>query len=205
MSAAEFQAEYWMGFARGVAKAVKRPPTYSVEDWEAEAYLGLAKALKELQDKGGSVVQAHLGRSIRDHLFHDCTMRAYGMGSTKDHVRRPEFSRVACQARTGSMDEEAPGDNEGEPFTRHDVVADPMAADPLEEAAGALLRRHLDEWAATAPPALAQALEHLLEGRESASEVARELGVTTWAVQGARTRMRASVRLFLEERGYTCP
>lgn len=203
----EREAAFWMGFARGVARAVPRPSTYSPEDWEAEAYLALAKELKAIERDGGeAVVRAHLGRTIREHLFHDCTMRALGMRGTKSEIPRPEFSRVACQARTGSMDEPTPGSEDtGEgPLTRHDVVADPHAPDPLEEVMGVDLKAAVDDWARTTTPTRRVHLDYMLQGVSRAT-VAVALGVSVDAVSDIRKRIRSELRDYLNARGFTCP
>lgn len=204
---ADRDAPFWMGFARGVAKATPRPSTYEVEDWEAEAYLALAKALKALEAGGAEkVIRAHLGRTIREHLFHDCTMRALGMRGSKDNIPRPEFSRVATRARTWSMDESTPGseDTGDSPLTRHDMVADPNAPDPLDETLGADLKAAIMAWGVTTTPTRREHLGFMLD-EVPRHTVAALMGVSTNAVSDIRKRIRAELRDYLNARGFACP
>lgn len=198
---ADREAHYWMGFARGVARATPRPPTYTAEDWEAEAFLGLAVALKRLEPRGPRATFApFIRRVISGHLSTARTDAYRSATPGPGGASRAEWANVHSMDEPGT----APEGGDEEALDRHELLADPNSPNPYERAVCAELRSNLDAWAATATPTLRAHLGYLLAGL-TPSELAPVLGVTVDAVQGARKRLRAELRTYLQARGYACP
>jgi len=184
-------ARYWYGYALSMAKG--RPPLYSQEDWQAEALVGLAKAVSDLPSGAPMPLQAvYVKRAVSTHLAK--ARRNVNNGPTADSGPRVTYA-------TAKRLDEPQNLGGGEIGTRHDVVGDPASPDPWRSFTEATLRADLREFAATLGASHRQAFGFLLRSLEPA-EVARITGRTETAESNLRLRVRRKLRTALEARGY---
>lgn len=194
-------AARWMPLARSLARRYAPPPTYSREDWDAEAYLGLATALRDADPMQGArasfvhtVVKRHLTKARRDvnkapkapvELWLYLRNEA-GYGNTPDPPR-------VTYAKAVSLD--APVDNydDGDVLTGHDVTPAPASPDPAEVAEiASQVAYRLDQVRAAAggmSPVERMTLGHMLRGLSTAQSAKAGAG-THAAVRTRRTRVR---------------
>lgn len=193
------EAPYWMSYARSLSHHFYVPPLYTQEDWEAEAYLGLAVALRHLEPRGPrptyapfikTVVINHLSKVIKSVL-----MRPLDGGNAGPP--RAAFGRA--QSLDVALDF-----NDGEGGTRHDIVPDVRSPDPLNEAIGSAMMDRVHALKPYLNDTELESLDDLLAGVE-VEDAARARGHSVSAAENRRYRIRALLRYVLRQEGYDVP
>lgn len=193
---ANAEAPHWLGLARALARRHPAPPLYSREDWEAEAYLGLAVALRDLETDGRrprATYAPFIRMAVMRHLAK--ARRAVNSAASDGPTRATLASAVSMDERKAQVEDEGM-------LSRHDTVPGP-SPDPAQALDEAALMGAIRTLALSLSPDYRRALGFLLRGTPP-SEVAALTGETPGAVSNRRMRVRRVLAATLEPLGYSC-
>jgi DNA-directed RNA polymerase specialized sigma24 family protein len=184
---ANAEAARWTGYARAISRRYRPPSLYTRDDWEAEALLGLAVALRHLDRTRPGTHSGYIERVVTNHLKKciRAVLNAPPGGGNGDPPR-------ATYARAKSLDERASFDDVDGPCDRHDITPSPASPCPVEAAHASALFATLGKLAQTLPASQRVTLGWLLRGA-TMTEEAEATGQTTGQVRTRRTRVRAKV------------
>lgn len=188
------EAHRWVGFTRSLAR--RPPPTYSQEDWEAEALFALARALRDFEARPGRFPMGrfvpYLRKVVARHLA-DCR-------DALDRTPSGQGPPRVTFAQTLSM--EAPiGDTmDPDEASLHDIVANTGSPDPYDAFVAKELMTAIRGTFPHLDPDHREALGYLLVGL-TPTQVARLTGRTEQAEADRRLRVRRILDLMLRQRG----